>query len=67
LRLVDLDWAQLRMAAQLRALYRIRTPDALQLVAALSHHCTTFVTNDRALPKLPGIRIIQLRDHVRSG
>lgn len=67
LRLVDLDRVQLRMAAQLRALYRVRTPDALQLAAALSHQCATFVTNDRALPKLPGIGIIQLRDHVRSG
>jgi predicted nucleic acid-binding protein len=67
LNLVDLDRGQLRMAAQLRALHRICTPDALQLVAALSLQCKTFVTNDRALPKLPGIRIIQLRDHVRAG
>ena len=64
LHLVDLDRTQLRAAAQLRAVYRIRTPDALQLAAALSHDCATFLTNDRALPKLSGIRILQLRDYV---
>jgi len=47
LSLVDADRAQLRAAAQLRAIYRIRTPDALQLAAALSRECTTFVTNGR--------------------
>ena len=34
-RLVELDHTQLRAAAQLRAAYRVRTPDALQLAAAL--------------------------------
>ena len=63
-RLVELDRAQLRAAAQLRARYRVRTPDALQLAAALAHGCTAFVTNDRALPNLPGLRILQLRDYV---
>lgn len=65
LTLVDADRTQLRAAAQLRALYRIRTPDALQLAAALSHGCETFVTNDRALPELPGLRIVQLKDYLR--
>jgi len=64
LHLVELDRAQLRTAAQVRALYSIRTPDALQLAAALSRQCATFVTNDRTLPDLAGIRIVQLRDHL---
>lgn len=64
LRLVELDRGQLRAAAQLRALYRVRTPDALQLAAALSHNCAAFLTNDRALPELPGIRVVQLREHL---
>ncbi len=64
LRLVELDRAQLRAAAQLRALYRVRTPDALQLAAALSHGCAAFLTNDRELPEMSGIRIVQLRDHL---
>lgn len=62
LRVVDLDRSQLRTAAQLRALYGVRTPDALQLAAALSERCIAFVTNDRRLPTLPGLRILQLDD-----
>ena len=63
---MDLDGTQLRAAAQLRAAYRVRTPDALQLAAALSYRCASFVTNDRDLPEMPGLRIVQLRDHLRS-
>lgn len=64
--LVELDRAQLRAAAQLRALYRLRTPDALQVAAALSQGCTSFLTNDRALPAIPGLRIVQLSDYLQS-
>ena len=64
LRLVELDRTQLRAAAQLRARYRVRTPDALQLAAGLSRDCTAFLTNDRELPEIPGIRIVQLREHL---
>jgi len=64
LRMVELDRAQLRAAAQLRARYRVRTPDALQLTAALSHGCTAFLTNDRELPAISGIRVVQLREHL---
>jgi uncharacterized protein len=66
LHLVDVDGTQLRAAAQLRAAYRVRTPGALQLAAALSHRCAAFVTNDRDLPAVQGLRIVQLRDHLRS-
>lgn len=59
-RLIDADRAQLRTAAQLRALYRIRIPDALQLAAALTARCTALVTNDRDFPDVPGLNIIQL-------
>ena len=64
LRLVELDRAQLRAAAQLRARYRVRTPDALQLAAGLSHGCEAFLTNDRELPEISGIRIVQLREYL---
>lgn len=62
LRLVPLDHAQLRTAAQVRALTRMRTPDALQIAAALSQRCAAFVTNDREYPQLPGLRVVQLRE-----
>jgi len=62
-RLVEIDRGQLRAAAQLRAHYDLRTPDALQLAAALSSRCSAFVTNDRRLPPLPGLPIMQVSDH----
>jgi predicted nucleic acid-binding protein len=61
LSIVDIDRVGLRSAAMLRARYpRLRTPDALQLVAALAGRCTALVTNDRSLPGLPGLHIHQL-------
>ena len=41
-----------------------RTPDALQLAAALSAGCRTFVTNDRDLPAVPGLEVLQLRSYL---
>lgn len=61
LKIVDLDRTQLRAAAQLRAVHTsLRTPDALQLAAALSMRCPSFVTNDRRLPSLAGLDTISL-------
>jgi predicted nucleic acid-binding protein len=65
LHLVDLDRALLRAAAQLRARHAgLRTPDALQLAAALASGCKAFVTNDRRLPPLVGLRVVQLADYL---
>jgi predicted nucleic acid-binding protein len=64
-RLVEIGRGELRMAAQLRAVHpSVRTPDALQLAAALSAGCSAFVTNDRDLPALPGLRILKLRNYL---
>jgi len=65
LRLVELDHRLLRAAAQLRAAVRVRTPDAIQLAAALTAGCPVYVTNDRALPAMPGLRALQLRDYLK--
>lgn len=64
IRLLDLHRPLLRAAAQLRASLRLKTPDALQLAAALSANRTAFLTNDRDLPPVPGLRILQLRDYL---
>jgi predicted nucleic acid-binding protein len=67
LRLVDLDRPLLRAAAQLRAAHRrLRTPDALQLATALAVGATAFVTNDRELPVIRGLRIVELDDHLAA-
>jgi predicted nucleic acid-binding protein len=65
IRLVELSRDQLRAAAQLRAATRVKTPDALQLVAAIGAGCTTFLTNDRRLPLVPGLRILELGSYVK--
>jgi predicted nucleic acid-binding protein len=66
LSLVALGPSVLRAAALLRARYRVATPDAIQLAAALAAGCKTFVTNDRRLPELPTLRILQLDDYVEA-
>jgi predicted nucleic acid-binding protein len=61
LRLIEVDRAQLRAAAHLRAVHAgLRTPDAIQVSAALSGSCSALLTNDRDLPAVPGLRILQL-------
>jgi predicted nucleic acid-binding protein len=47
-------------AAQLRADYNIRTPDAIQISAALSAGASHFFTNDIRLPEIPSIQILSL-------
>ena len=59
----DISRDHLRAAAQLRAATGVKTPDSLQLVAALAGGCTAFLTNDRALPSIPGLRILQLASY----
>jgi predicted nucleic acid-binding protein len=65
-RMTDVTRDQLRGAAQLRAATGVKTPDALQLVSALGAGCRTFLTNDRAFPPIPGLRVIQLSSYVGS-
>ena len=64
LSLVDLRPPILRAAAQLRAVHGVRTPDAIQLAAGLSERCGCFLTNDRRLPDLPTLPVLQLADLV---
>ena len=61
LRLIECDRPLLRAAAEFRARFGVKTPDALQLTAAMTGGASTFVTNDRELPSLPGVRVLQLR------
>jgi len=64
-RLVELSHDQLRAAAQLRAATGVKPPDALQLVAVIGAGCTTFLTNDRRLPPLPGLRVVKLKSYAK--
>lgn len=54
-----------RRAAQLRADYRLRPADALQVGTALVHGATAFVSNDKGLMRLaPVIDVVILEDLV---
>jgi predicted nucleic acid-binding protein len=61
----DISRDYLRAAAQLRAATGVKTPDSLQVAAALAAGCTAFLTNDRDLPTISGLRILQLSSYVR--
>jgi predicted nucleic acid-binding protein len=52
-------------AAGLRARYRLRTPDAIQLATGLIGGATLAITNDEAWRKLPMIETIVLADMIK--
>jgi predicted nucleic acid-binding protein len=58
--LVSIDSTMAEQAANLRARYNIRTPDALQIAASLITGCQAFVTNDRQLQRVTELSIIIL-------
>jgi predicted nucleic acid-binding protein len=64
LTLVDVGRPVLRAAAHLRAVHGVRTPGAIQLAAGLTERCGCFLTNDRSLPDLPTLPVLQLADHL---
>jgi predicted nucleic acid-binding protein len=47
-------------AADLRARYTLRTPDALQVAAALNVGCQAFLTNDVRLKRVTELRVLIL-------
>jgi len=67
LEIVDINRDIARIAAQLRARFDIRPPDALQIAAGLAMGGHGFLTNDRRLSTLqPLTEIVVLDDYLRS-
>jgi predicted nucleic acid-binding protein len=62
--LADVDAEIAKHAAVLRAAYRLRTPDAIQVAACLAHGATAFVTNDIRLRRIEELAVIVLADHM---
>lgn len=63
LRIVDFDRTISRRAAQLRACYRVRPADAIQLATAIISEADVFVSNDLALGRVqPEIEIVLLEE-----
>lgn len=48
------------LAAQLRASWNLRTPDAIQMATAIRGGAAFFFTNDMRLPTVPNLEIIVL-------
>jgi predicted nucleic acid-binding protein len=49
-------------AAELRAKYNLRTPDALQIATALENGCDAFLCNDNGLRRVSELQILALDD-----
>ncbi len=52
------------LAAQLRAKYSIRTPDAIQIAAGVRNGARKFLTNDPGLKKISEIKVCVLDDYL---
>ena len=64
LRTVPLSPAIAAETARIRAIYQLKTPDAVQLATAKEAGATAFLTNDAALAAIPELRLIVL-EHLR--
>ncbi|MBI2360494.1 MAG: PIN domain-containing protein, partial [Deltaproteobacteria bacterium] len=53
-------------AALIRARYKLRLPDALQVAAAIQGGATLFLTNDGRIKKVEGIETAVLDDYIRQ-
>jgi predicted nucleic acid-binding protein len=62
--LIPIDLKLLRVAAQVRAMAQVKTPDALQIASGLVQGCSAFLTNDKGMPTLSSIRILKLYDYL---
>ena len=51
-------------AALLRAKHGLKTPDAIQLATATQHKADYFLTNDPALKKVKGVKVLVLDDYL---
>ncbi len=60
LMIVEVDLQVAELASDLRARYGVRTPDALQVAAALRAGATGFITNDRRLKRVAELEVVLL-------
>lgn len=66
LTIVPLDRPIARKAAELRAAYRLRPADALQVAACVQYGATAFVSNDRGLRRITEIQVLVLDEFVED-
>lgn len=64
LRFIEVDRRLLKTAAHLRGTLKLKPPDAIQVAAALLGDCQSFLTNDRRIRAVPGLKILQLKSYL---
>lgn len=64
LRFIEVDRRLLKAAAQLRATFKLKPPDAIQVAAALVSDCNSFLTNDRKIHGVRGLKVLQLKNYL---
>jgi predicted nucleic acid-binding protein len=62
LKMVNPDMEIAEKAAELRRVYKLRTPDALQVATALTCGAKALITNDGEFKKMQGIEVWLLED-----
>ena len=62
LQMVPLDEIVSIKAAELRAKYGLRTPDAIQLASVIYKKGDVFITNDKGLKRIKEIKVLALED-----
>ncbi|BBO18606.1 conserved hypothetical protein [Candidatus Brocadia pituitae] len=63
--LTDMDRCVAVESAKLRVKYKIKIPDAIQLVSGLVNGAKVFITNDSSLKKIKEIKVIVLDDIIK--
>jgi predicted nucleic acid-binding protein len=56
----------LESAAELRAIHRLKTPDAIHAASAFAQGCTLFVTNDQDFKRIPNLNVAVLSEVAAS-
>ncbi len=62
--LEDIDAAVGQSAAEIRAKYNFKLPDALQIAAAIAAGCEAFLTNDVQLKRVTELRVLVVSEFV---
>ena len=65
LRTIELSKNIAEEAAQLKAIYNIRTPDSIHMATAINQEASFFLTNDMRLPSLPHLKVLTL-DEIKT-
>lgn len=60
--LIPIDVPVAVRAAELRARYNLKTPDALQIAAAVEAGCEAFLTNHDGLRRVTDLRVLVLKE-----